>query len=480
MGLLAYIRNWSLMVKIPVTVVGVVIILAAMLLIPIIYQVTSVEIENIEKRVNVFLDNVSDSLIPYIIREDYWAGFDFLKRSFDSQLDLRIRYVTVSDKNQRIFAGTYPGMSKILEPLPEKLKQHSNNGRGLLSIIFLSDLLLKRRITNNGNYFGDIYADIDLTQFKERLINLSITAIVFTTIISFFCGVIGYFISREMVRPLSVLGRHVEMVGRGEIEFIDEKTIPSNDEVSYLMVRFNQMAAALLENQKMAKSLAVKGQLAALGKLAASMAHEINNPLGGMLNVVNTLQRHGEDYTVRQNSLDLLARGIKQVQAIVQAALLMYRQDGDAETLRPVDLEDIRLLIQSDVKTSRIHLDWNNNIDHEIKIEPVAIRQVVLNLLLNGCEAMPSGGELFFEARAEEDHIHLVVDDNGSGMPPEFVDTLVNGILEVDEGPGGLGLWICQQLIQQLHGSWEIYSKLGAGTRIEVTFPLNQESGHAT
>ena len=479
MGMLAYIRNRSIMVKIPVTVVGVVVIMAATLLVPVVFQITSVEIHNIEKRVNAFFGTLGDGIIPYMIRSDYWAGFDFLEKQYESQSELNLRYVIIVDDENNIFASTSPDRFRILAPAPEPIRNHDHEKKGFLSLISSSEIMVGRKITKSGFFYGEIHTEIDLTQLKERLWNISLTAIIFTAIIAFVCGVIGYIISREIIRPLSLLETHVEKVGRGEIEFIDEQSIHSNDEIHRLMARFNQMAAALLERNRMARSLAIKGQLTVLGKLTASMAHEINNPLGGMLNVVSTLKRHGRDESIRQSSLDLLARGIKQIQSIVHAALLTYRYDDDDGTLRPVDLEDVRLLIQSEVKSSHIVLDWNNNIRQELKLSAMAIRQLVMNLLLNSCEAMPSGGELYFEATATDQHIALIVEDNGPGIDPELVDLLVRGDLHVDEERGGMGLWICLQLIHQLHGRWEIFSELGEGTRIEVNFPLNQESQHA-
>lgn len=467
------------MVKIPVTVASVVVIMAAALLVPIIYQTTSIEIRNIEKNVDAFMETVADGIIPYMIQGDYWAGYDFLQKQFESQSAFDLRFVVIADDENKIFASTAPERFRILAPVSGRIESHDHNRKGLIDILRSSEILAGKKMVNQNLNFGEIHTEIDLTGLKARLWDIALTAIVFTALIALFCGGVGFFISRELVRPISLLGTHVEKVGRGEIEFIDESLIKSNDELHTLMARFNQMAAALLERNKMARSLAIKGQLSVLGKLAGSMAHEINNPLGGMLNVVSTLKRHGKDKAIRESSLDLLARGIKQIKTIVQAALVTYRYDEDEGILRPVDLEDIRLLIQNEVQTGKITLDWNNRLDGKLTVSATAIRQLVLNLLLNSCEAMPAGGELFFEAKATDRSLILIVQDNGSGIDPAMVELLMRGDLHIDEERGGMGLWICLQLIHQLQGAWEIYSTPGEGTRFEVQFPLIRDSQHA-
>jgi len=282
--------------------------------------------------------------------------------------------------------------------------------------------------------------------------------------------------------PLSRLKAHVEQVSQGEIHFIDERLIHPNDELNQLMIQFNHMAAALLEKERIAEQLAVRNQLIALGKLTASMAHEINNPLGGMLNVVNTIRRHGDDGVVRDSSLALLERGIKQVQSIVQAALVTYRHDGVHLSLRPVDLEDVRLLIQNYVRAANIDLHWRNDLVGELNLPAVAIRQLCLNLLLNACEAMPDGGELHFEVHSEAAQLAIVVEDTGGGIPAEVIDRLAASDAPNDDADSiqsGLGLWICTVLVRQLQGDWRIQSEAGQGTRMEVTFPLLRETGYA-
>lgn len=475
--LLHYLRNWSLMVKIPALVVGVAILLAGTLLWPIVYQMASMEVENAEKRIQAFLASGGEGIVPYLHRKDYWAAFDLLKRLQESQSDMSVEYVVVTDKNSKVFVGTDPRQFPILSTWPASLRfDDLAESRGLLYLMSTPRMGVSLPIQKEGLVLGHIHSMIDLSEIKERIWGVSLFAIIFTLLATFICGAIGYAISREMMRPLSKLTNQVDQIGKGDIGHVDLRHFYANDEIYQLIKQFNHMATALLEKEKIAKQIAVESKLMALGKLTASMAHEINNPLGGMLNVVNTLERHGDDSSVREKSLPLLERGIKQIQSIVQAALVTYRFDNDHAPLQPLDLEDIRLLIQSEMKSSNIVLEWKNGIKKEVKLPAVPIRQLVLNLLLNSSEAMVDGGRLLFEAGENQKSVSFVVEDTGPGMSEDLVEGLSKGQLFMDKEPEGLGLWICSQLIHQLNGEWDVLSKRGVGTRIEVNFPINQES----
>ena len=487
LSFLGLLRNWSLMVKIPVTVVGVVLILAGTLLVPVIYQTTSMQLANMEKRINALLTAAINGTLPHLMLREYWPAFDFLSRLKDSQSDLQLKYIVILDAEHRVFAATDPRAFRLLMRLPEGKQDgsftFSSSGESLISDIFgilgSSQIAVRKVISVNGVTHGTALSVVELDQLKSELWEIVLTAIFFTALASLACGGIGYAISKEMMRPLSLLQTHVEKVARGEIRFIDPSLIHAQDEIYRLMVDFNNMAGALLEKQKITDRLAIEGQLAALGKLTASMAHEINNPLGGMLNVVSTLNHYGHDATVRTNCLDILERGIKQIQSIVHAALLSYRYDNDSQRLKPSDLEDIRLLIQNEVRHSRIDLSWANGLAGGFELPAVPIRQLAMNLLLNGCEAMPDGGELEFTASVADSTLSLVVADTGGGMVPELVERLNARSYYMDDGPGGIGLWICLQIINQLNGNWHISSEPGKGTRIGIQFPaMEQESGH--
>lgn len=320
---------------------------------------------------------------------------------------------------------------------------------------------------------GTIVAAIRLRGLWSRITDIVFLSLVFTAVVTLLCGGIGYLVSREMMLPLSRLKDHVDKVSQGDIQLISPEHILANDELYRLMDHFNHMASALLHSKAVTKKLEITNQLTALGRLSLTIAHEINNPLGGMLNVVDTLKQHGNEPSVRDRCLSLLERGMQQIQSIVGAALVTYRLDRDYDRLLPVDLEDIRLLIQNRAKSSQISLKWDNHLPGEIDLPAVDVRQLLLNLLLNACEAMVQGGELSFSADTTPGFVSFGVEDTGPGLREDLIHQLVDGQYSLNENErGGLGLWVCQQVVNKLDGNWEIHSTLGQGTRFDIIFPL--------
>jgi signal transduction histidine kinase len=289
---------------------------------------------------------------------------------------------------------------------------------------------------------------------------------------------VGYALARRMVRPISLLTSYVDRVRDGAVVPIPAQHVADQGtEFGRLFASFNAMAAALRERADLTSRLAEEEKVAMLGKLASGMAHEVNNPLGGMLNLVDTLRKHGHDAQVRQRSLDLLERGLTGIRNVVRATLTSYKQESPSSKLARGELDDLQFLIQHEIARREASLRWTNALPDEIDIDGGAVRQIALNLLLNACMASLPGGTVELEARADAQNLTLIVRDEGPGLPESvrnfYHRPALAGLPPRDNI--GLGVWTVCLLTSRLGGRIEAENDVPNGTTIRVALPIKRE-----
>ena len=216
-------------------------------------------------------------------------------------------------------------------------------------------------------------------------------------------------------------------------------------------------------------------RLAALGEMAAGLAHEIRNPLGGIQLYTSML---AQDVADREESLKIvkkIAAGVKRLEALV-GQVLQFTRDIAAQ-LQPIDLA--RIVAQAVEDASKAMSD--RNVRCEVcgpsslpgSGDPLLLGQAVLNLLLNAAEAIEGGGTISvqygpppFDSDARQ--FHLTVCDTGGGIPPKVMDRIFNPFFTTKEGGTGLGLAIVHRIIEAHEGAIVATNNQGGGATFEV------------
>jgi signal transduction histidine kinase len=231
------------------------------------------------------------------------------------------------------------------------------------------------------------------------------------------------------------------------------------------------MLVELKEKEQLQQHVIASDRLAAIGRLTAGIAHEINNPLGGMLNAISTYKRHGVEDALTLKTLSILERGLLQIKDTVAALLV----EAKART-RPFDLNDVAdicTLVQPDVEKKQVNFTREIEIVQAKSVSSTLVRQIIINLMLNAIQATQPRGHVHLHIYRVLNSLVITVDNDGSYIPPEQIAFLFEPFTSLSESGNGLGLWVVYQIVQQLGGGIAVQSEFNE-TRFSVQLPLQE------
>jgi len=342
-------------------------------------------------------------------------------------------------------------------------------------------------------------ADIQLAESSRRMIAYTGCALLLIALLSWF------FVWEVVGRPVKALERGTEHLAAGELGY--QIDVRSQDEIGELAHSFNAMSNQLkaehnenvawtrtLEQRVDQKTRELKRahehalhteKMASIGKMAAVLAHEINNPLSGILTYAKLLRKWIDSGDGGKNhrrdicdSLDLIASESRRCGDLVKNLLTFSRTTPI--NLQPTNLNQViersLRLIQHQLDLNAIHVQ--PELDPELPMivcDGAQIEQVLLALMMNALDAMPQGGNLWVTTKLERENnaVRIVVRDDGCGIPPEILLRLFEPFLTTKEtGRGvGLGLAISRSILERHNGDIEVQSEVGRGTTFTVTLP---------
>jgi PAS domain S-box-containing protein len=231
------------------------------------------------------------------------------------------------------------------------------------------------------------------------------------------------------------------------------------------------------------KQLMESEKMAVIGQISASIAHEINNPLGIILGFAQALRKKTKQDDKFSMPLEFIEKETIKCKNVIQDLLTFSRKTKEAMyTHINVNklIEEILPLIRAKINLLKINikivLEYNDNLP-AVFVEKNKIQEIIINLANNAMAAMPKGGTITIRTSSSEreknEMIKIVIEDTGEGMDKETQKHIFEPFFTTkDIGNGtGLGLSLCYDIIQQHKGSIEVKSKIGKGTKIFVTIP---------
>jgi PAS domain S-box-containing protein len=237
----------------------------------------------------------------------------------------------------------------------------------------------------------------------------------------------------------------------------------------------------LTERRQLDQQLVQSGKLAAIGELAAGVAHEINNPLFAILGLTEFLLKESEDGSRAQKRLELIRETGLEIKEIVRALLDFAREN--AEERHVVKIEDVVRSTVDLVRRTNAHkgvelVDNYDATDALVVASTNQLKQVVLNLIANARQAMPLGGTVHVEVTRLGAHVLVSVADDGPGIEPALLSRIFEPFFTTKRDVGGTGLGLSVSLgIAESHGGTLVAaSERGRGARFTVRLPLVEET----
>jgi signal transduction histidine kinase len=296
---------------------------------------------------------------------------------------------------------------------------------------------------------------------------------------------VAYYTNQRLRRSINRLRRAADAIGQGD--FSKRVEVQPGDEITKLCRSFNQMAgkleATVKQERRLQEQLTRSEKLAVIGELAATVAHEVNNPLDGLQNCSRIIRKRVDADPRVNRLLDLMDSGLYRIEMIVRRLLTFAR--GGVTRLAPVRLDEVvteaTLFVQP--RMDRQNVEFVT----EFADPPVIamadrhqLCQVMINLLLNALDAIAEGGRLTIGVQPDPDdaaYVRLSVTDNGDGIPPEHLPRIFEPFYTTKkQGAGtGLGLAVVTQLVEAHHGTVQVDSRPGQGTTFIVRLPAASE-----
>jgi two-component system NtrC family sensor kinase len=311
------------------------------------------------------------------------------------------------------------------------------------------------------------------------------------------------FIMRMVRRPVGQLIEGAERISGGDLD--TEIEIQSTTEIGQLTDSFNKMTRDLRsarqeltdwsdrleirlrekteELSRTQQQVAHMDKMASLGKLAATVAHELNNPLSGILNyaklVKRTIEESEEDIPEREElerQLTLIQKEASRSGSIVKNLLIFARPGGVELALQSLHqiLDRSEMLIRHHLEMADITLEMEQmEVDDQIICDADQLEQALVALLVNAVEAMPEGGTLRLKTEAINDSVKITIADSGVGIPEEALSHIFEPFYtSKDQTDGaGLGLAVVYGIVQRHGGEIDVESEVGTGTTFRITIP---------
>lgn len=459
-------RKFSIQSKIvfPYTLLFAVVIAAtALVTIAIVYR-------QMDKRIEEQMEHVAENIGGFLLSDDFLR---IIRIKDVVRADI-VKYenngmVTATTLNRNAIEGM---MSAIKSPDVEEALSRSDDESVIKDIRYLEQtykVVYRRMKALDGGEDSTLSiivstADIDLAKRRFRM-TMGLVAISGILLVA----VVGSIIAKSITAPVKQLVEVTEQIAAGNLEAM--ATVKTSDEIGALAGSINQMTRELKSSRD---KLVQSEKLAAVGQLAAGIAHEIRNPLTSVKMIVQLLRRRFQEDEAGLESIQAILDEINRLEVIINGLLDFARpMELALKPTRVTDvMNDVLKFMEADMRHRKIQLI--NRVDEElpeVMLDADRMKQVFMNVILNSMQAMPEGGELVINYHYDSENcsVQVNISDTGIGMSQEVLEHAFEPFFSTKSGGAGLGLANVRKIVEQHGGDIQMETAAGQGTKVIIS-----------
>lgn len=397
---------------------------------------------------------------PLITSEDTWRAFTLLKNTAAllPEAQKGLTRAAILDAEGRLLAGSDPARL----PTGEQALGRTLRGRLLPTVSALTatqtisaangSLTMIRPIrSEDEKVIGYVLVEVDAGAFAPDWTALAGPALIGAALAVIGLVPLGWLTGRRMARPIAQTAECIAQIGHTDLAQLQLLVPTVNDpELNRIAGAVRSLLAEMTIRQANQQRALSAERLAAVGRITAAVAHEINNPLAGLITATQTLRLHGDVPEARQRSLDLIERGLFQIRTMTTALLPQARVED--RYMKAEDLDDVLTLAQATAAQHFVTITCERNVEADLRVPSTVCRQVMLNLVLNAIKAAGQGGQVHATLESDAAEARFTVSNTGQSLS----DVILQQRLQAEDGndPHGFGLWICQEFAVRYGGSF--------------------------
>lgn len=397
---------------------------------------------------------------PLLVADDTWRAYALLRNTAALLPDADKSYsrAAIVDAEGRFLAGSDPqrfatgeqalgvAVSGRLLPVAKDVLSPR-----LMTSADGSLALIQPIRSDDEKVIGFVLAEVDAAAFAPDWAALSTPALIGAALAVIVLGPLGWLAGRRMARPVAQVADCIAQIGRVDLVQL-QQLVPqvSDPELGRIAGAVRRLLAEMSARQANEQRALSAERLAAVGRITAAVAHEINNPLAGLLTATRTLRLHGDAADTRLRTVDLIERGLHQIRTMTAALLPQARVED--RCMSPNDLDDVITLAQATASLHSVAVTSTRELDADLCVPSSVFRQVMLNLMLNAIKAAGVSGQVHAATSADAHAVRLTVTNTGQVMSNDELQQRLRA--EDGNDPHGFGLWICQEFAVHYGGGF--------------------------